>query len=145
MATVGRFEAPIWNTPWMSFTVGGYPEQPEEIWHPSKRTTPECAPPEWWHTAVTNMADGQPSALGTGCHPGSETSVWLPREQTLYVHAAQPHAIWTISWRAVHISGEIPSKDDIAEMEGRSVRWMSAVADTIWWWLTHSGHYVLQN
>ena len=29
--------------------------------------------------------------------------------------------------------GEIPSKDDIAEMEGRAVRWMSAVADTIWW------------
>ena len=27
--------------------------------------------------------------------------------------------------------GEIPSKDDIAEMEGRVVRWMSAVADTI--------------
>ena len=27
--------------------------------------------------------------------------------------------------------GEIPSKDDIAEMEGRAVRWMSAVADTI--------------
>ena len=54
---------------------------------------------------VANMADGQPSALGTralgtGCHPGSETSV-------------------------------IPSKDDIAEMEGRAVRWMSAVADTI--------------
>ena len=29
--------------------------------------------------------------------------------------------------------GVIPSKDDIAEMEGRAVRWMSAVADTIWW------------
>ena len=27
--------------------------------------------------------------------------------------------------------GEIPSKDDIAEMEGRAVRWISAVADTI--------------
>ena len=27
--------------------------------------------------------------------------------------------------------GEIPSKDDIVEMEGRAVRWMSAVADTI--------------
>ena len=27
--------------------------------------------------------------------------------------------------------GELPSKDDIAEMEGRAVRWMSAVADTI--------------
>ena len=27
--------------------------------------------------------------------------------------------------------GEIPSKHDIAEMEGRAVRWMSAVADTI--------------
>ena len=31
------------------------------------------------------MADGQPSALGTGCHPGSETSVGLPWEQTMYV------------------------------------------------------------
>ena len=27
--------------------------------------------------------------------------------------------------------GEIPSKDNIAEMEGQAVRWMSAVADTI--------------
>ena len=31
------------------------------------------------------MSDGQPSALGTGCHPGSETSVGLPGEQKLYV------------------------------------------------------------
>ena len=34
--------------------------------------------------------------------------------------------------------GETSSKDDIAEMEGRAVRWMRAVADTIWWWLLFS-------
>ena len=31
------------------------------------------------------MADGQPSALRTSCHTGSETSVVLPGEQELYV------------------------------------------------------------
>ena len=31
------------------------------------------------------MSDGHPSALGTGRHPGSETSVGLPGEQKLYV------------------------------------------------------------
>ena len=31
------------------------------------------------------MADGEPSALGIGRHPGSETSVGLPGEQNLYV------------------------------------------------------------
>ena len=32
-----------------------------------------------------HMADGQPSALGTGRHPGNETSVGLPGEQNLYL------------------------------------------------------------
>ena len=44
----------------------------------TKRTTPE-----WSHAAVAYIADGQPSALGTGRHLGSETSVGLPGEQTL--------------------------------------------------------------
>ena len=38
-------------------TVGGYPKQPEEVWRPPKRTTPE-----WPHTAMAYMADGQPNA-----------------------------------------------------------------------------------
>ena len=33
--------------------------------------------------------------------------------------------------------GEIPSKDNIAEMEGRAVQWMSAVADTIIMMMTY--------
>ena len=37
------------------------------------------------HTAVVYMADGQPSPLGSGRHPSSETSVGLPGEQKLYV------------------------------------------------------------
>ena len=44
---------------------------------------------------VACMADGQPSALGTGCHPGSETSVGLPGQQKLYVRRShmrpEPH------------------------------------------------------
>ena len=60
--------------------VGTSRHQSKEIQHPPKRTTPE-----WSHAAVACTADGQPSALGTGCHPGSETSVGLPRQQKLYV------------------------------------------------------------
>ena len=41
--------------------------------------------PEWSHAAVTYMADGQPSALGTGHLSGSDTSVGPPGEQKLYV------------------------------------------------------------
>ena len=41
--------------------------------------------PEWSHAAVAYMADSQPSALGTGRHPGSKVSVGLPGEQKLYV------------------------------------------------------------
>ena len=40
------------------------------------------------------VAHGQPIALKAGRHPSSETSVGLPREQT--VRAAQPRAISTI-------------------------------------------------
>ena len=61
-------------------TVGANRQQYKEIQHPPKRTTPE-----WSHTAVVCMADGQPSALRTGRHPGSETSVGLPGEQKLHV------------------------------------------------------------
>ena len=45
--------------------------------------------------AVACIADIQPSALGTGCHPGSETSVGLPGQQKLYVRRShmrpEPH------------------------------------------------------
>ena len=57
--------------------------------HP-KRTTPE-----WSHAAVACMADGQPSALGTSRHAGSETSVGLSGGQKLYVRRSrmrpEPH------------------------------------------------------
>ena len=45
----------------------------------TKRTTPESS-----HTAVAYMADSQSSALGTGCHLGSETSVGLPGGVTFF-------------------------------------------------------------
>ena len=55
-----------------------------------KRTTPERS-----HAAGACMADIQPSALWTGCHPGSETSVGLPGQQQLYVRRShmrpEPH------------------------------------------------------
>ena len=58
--------------------------------------SPERTTPEWSHAAVACMADGQPSALGTGSHPGSETSVGLPGEQELYERRShmqsQPHS-----------------------------------------------------
>ena len=76
------------------------------------------------------MADGQPTALGTGCHTGSETSVGLPGEQKLYVRrAAQPA---TCDLNHILTSCEQfekrPSKDDIVKMEELSVRWLSAIA-----------------
>ena len=65
-------------------------QQSKEIQHPPKRTTPE-----WSHAAVAWMADGQPSALGTSRHAGSETSVGLPGGQKLYVRRShmrpEPH------------------------------------------------------
>ena len=42
------------------------------------------------HTVVAYMADGQPSALGTGHHPGSKTSVGYRESKTCTVCAAQP-------------------------------------------------------
>ena len=38
--------------------------------------------PEWSHAVVACIQLG---ALGTGCHPGSETYVLLPGQQKLYV------------------------------------------------------------
>ena len=35
--------------------------------------------------------------------------------------------------------GERPSKDDIAKMKYRSVRWLNAVVDTTWWTVKRSG------
>ena len=65
-------------------------QESKEVQHRPKRTTPE-----WSHAAVACMADIQPSALGTGCHPGSETSVGLPGQQKLYVRRShmrpEPH------------------------------------------------------
>ena len=65
-------------------------QQSKEVQHRPKRTTPE-----WSHAAVACMADIQPSALGTGCHPGSETSVGLSGQQKLYVRRShmrpEPH------------------------------------------------------
>ena len=70
-----------------SGTLGANRHQSKEVQHRPKRTTPE-----WSHAA---MADIQPSALGTGCHPGSETSVGLPGQQKLYVRRShmrpEPH------------------------------------------------------
>ena len=34
--------------------------------------------------------------------------------------------------------GERPNRDDMATLEGRAVRWLSTVADTIWWWWLHT-------
>ena len=74
----------------MARTVGAIRQQSKEVQHRLKRTTPE-----WSHAAVACMADIQPSALGTGCHPGSETSVGLPGQQKLYVRRShmrpEPH------------------------------------------------------
>ena len=71
-------------------TVGANRQQSKEVRHRPKRTTPE-----WSHAAVACMADIQPNALGTGCHPGSETSVGLPGQQKLYVRRShmrpEPH------------------------------------------------------
>ena len=48
--------------------------RPKEVRHPPKRTTPE-----WSHTAVAHMADGQPSELGTDRHPAAKC-LWGHRE-----------------------------------------------------------------
>ena len=57
----------------------------------SRNTTyiPERMAPMWSHAAVACMADGQPSALGTGRHPGSKTSEGLRgRARTVYMCGA---------------------------------------------------------
>ena len=65
----------------MARTVGANRQQSsKEIQHKPKISTPE-----WSHATVACMADGQPSALETGRHPGCETSVGLPGEHKLYV------------------------------------------------------------
>ena len=77
---------------WCLFRLlsGANRQQSKEIRHRPKRTTPE-----WSHAAVACMADIQPNALGTCCHPGSETSVGLPGQQKLYVRRShmrpEPH------------------------------------------------------
>ena len=98
--------------------MGASRQQSKEIRYPPKRTTPK-----WSHAAVACMADGQPSALGTGCHPGSETPVGLQGQQQLYV-------------RRSHIRSE-PYHDELhtfrRETERRrhcgNERWICAVAE----------------
>ena len=103
----------------MARTVGANRQQSKEVQHRPKITTPE-----WLHAAVACMADIQPSALGTGCHPGSETSVGLPGQQKLYV-------------RRSHMRPE-PRHDELhtfrSETEPRrhcrNVGWIRAVAES---------------
>ena len=56
--------------------------------------------------------------------------LWGYHENKHYMCGAATCYLNHIMTSCTHF-GEIPSKDDIAEMEGRAVRWMSAVADTI--------------
>ena len=90
------------------------------LWHPPKRTTPE-----WSHTAVGYMTDGQPSALGTCRHPSSETPVGLPGEQTLCGTATcdLDHILTSCK----HF-GERPSKDERDCENGDD---MMTVCDTV--------------
>ena len=79
------------------------------------------------------MADGQPSALGTGCHPGSETYVGLPGQQKNCMCGAATCDLNHIMTSYTHF-GERPSVDDIAEMNSGYMPWLRAIADTTWWW-----------
>ena len=74
---------------------------------------------------------GQPSALRTGCHPGSEASVGLQGEWNLCVRRGHICELGHIMTNCRHF-GERPNRDEIAGMEDRAVRWMNAVGDTIW-------------
>ena len=56
--------------------------------------------------------------------------LWGYREYKHYICGAATCDLNHIMTSCTHF-GEIPSKDDIAEMEGRALRWMSAVAETI--------------
>ena len=58
------------------------------------------------------------------------THMWGYRENKHCMCGAATCDLNHIMTSCTHF-GEIPSKDDIAEMEGRAVRWMSAVADTV--------------
>ena len=53
-----------------------------------KRTTPV-----WSHTAVACMADGQPSALGTGRQPPRQRNICGATGRARTVLAARPHVI----------------------------------------------------
>ena len=79
------------------------------------------------HAAVAYMVDSQPSALGTGCHPGCETSVGLQGQQKLYVRRTCD--LNHILMSCTHF-GERPSVEDIAEMKDGYVQWLRAIADT---------------
>ena len=104
-------------------TVGANRQQPKEIQHPPKITTPE-----WSHAAVACMADGKPSVLRTGCHPAAK-HLWGYRESkncmcgAATCYRSYMNHIMTI---CTHF-GERPSVDDIAEMKDRYVRWLRSI------------------
>ena len=76
------------------------------------------------------MADGQPSALGGGRHPGTNTPVGLSESKNCMCDAATCDPS-PIMMSCPHF-GERSSEDDVAEMKDRSVQWLrlSAVANT---------------
>ena len=75
------------------------------------------------------MADGQPSALGTGYHPGSDSSVRLPRESKNCMCDAATCDLNHIMMSCKHF-GERSSRDDFAKMKDRYLQWLSVVTDT---------------
>ena len=64
------------------------------------------------------------------CRPASE-HLWDHRESKTCMCGASTCDLGHIVTNCLHF-GERPNRDDIAKMEGRAVRWMSAVADTIY-------------
>ena len=70
-----------------------------------------------WRTA-NRVRSGQDTPAANICGATGRANI---------VRAAQPHAISTIARRAAR---ERPTKDGIAEMKDRSVRWPIGVADT---------------
>ena len=104
-----------WQNQWEATqsNLNKYDIHPKEQ-HPSGDTLP------WWTWRTANRVRSGQAATPTAKH------LWGYRENK---HTCDLNHIMT---SCTHFR-EIPSKDDIAEMEGRAVWWMSAVADTIWW------------
>ena len=104
-------------------TFGANRQQSKELQRPPKRSIAG-----WSHAAVACMADGQPSALGTGRHPAAK-HMWGYRESKNCMCGAATCDLNHIMTSCTHF-GERPSVDDIAEMKDGYVRWLSAIADT---------------